>query len=224
VWCFRTPGRLAAVWVAFLVVAVFGLMSCTREVSGSSVKSSVDLGSVLLDADEIDDVMGTSGSEVLDEGNAPDDTIDANPPECHGLVYIAGEIEYGATNFTAMRWRIVGAENVGAVVEMVAQLPSVAKADEFIDEQTKAWEGCADEVITTKDKVGTSTTEDRVTAVRGRPHIVISSTLPLSSGMPCQHVLQAVSNVILDVSVCRNNVSDPAEAIASKLADRVQPG
>ena len=103
---------------------------------------------------------------------------------------------------------------------------SVAKADEFIEKQTKAWEGCADEVITGKDKVGTSTTQDRVTAVRARPHTVIASTLPLSSGMPwpCQHVLQAVSNVILDVSVCRNSVSDQAEAIASKLADRVQSG
>ena len=221
---FRTPGRLAAVWVAFLVVAAFGLMSCTREVSGSPVKLSVDLRAVLLDADEIADVMGTSGSEVVDEGNAPDDTIEANPPECHGVVYIAGEIEYASTNFTAMRWRIVRAENVGAVVEMVAQLPSVAKADEFIDEQTKAWEGCADEVITTKDKVGTSTSQDRVTAVRARPHTVIASTLPLSSGMPCQHVLQAVSNVVLDVCVCANNVSDQAEAIASTLADRVQSG
>jgi hypothetical protein len=220
---FRTPGRLAAVWVAFLVVAGFGLMSCAREVSGSPVKFSVDLGTVLLDADEFDDVMGTSGAEVRDEGNAPDDTVDANPPECHGLVYIAGEIEYASTNFTAMRWRIVHAENVG-VVEMVAQLPSVAKADEFIDKQTKAWEGCADKVITTKDKVGTSTTQDRVTAVRARPHTEIASTLPLDSGEPCQHVLQAVSNFVLDVSVCGNKVSDQAEAIASKLADRVQSG
>ena len=137
--------------------------------------SSVDLGTVLLDADEIDDVMGTSGSEVLDEGNAPDDTIEASPPECHGVVYIAGEIEYASTNFTAMRWRIVGAENVSTVVEMVAQLPSVAKADEFIEKQTKAWEGCADEVITSKDKAGTSTTQQRVTAVRARPHTVIAS-------------------------------------------------
>jgi serine/threonine-protein kinase len=229
----RTTGgqtaRLAALWVAFLVVAAFGLMSCTREVSGSPVKSSVDLGTVLLDAVEFDDVMGTSGSEVLDEGNTPDDTTDVDPPECHGLVYIAGEIEYGSTNFTAMRWRIVGAKNeVGAsVVEMVAQLPSVAKADEFIDEQTKAWEGCTDEVITTKDKGGTSTTQDRVTAVRARPHTVIASTDALSSEPSCphsQHVLQAVSNVILDVDVCGNNVSDQAEVIASKLADRVQSG
>jgi hypothetical protein len=228
VWCFRTPGRLAAVWIAFLVFAASGLMSCTREVSGSPGKSkavfSVDLGTALLDADEIDDVMGTSGSEVLDEGNAPDDTIEVNPPECHGLVYIAGEIEYGATNFTAMRWRIVGGENVGGVVEMVAQLPSVAKADQFIDEQTKAWKGCADEVITSKDKGSTSTTQQHVTAVRARPHIVIAS-IDMSSETPCQHgqhLLQAVSNVILDVSACGNSVSDPAEAIASKIADRVQ--
>ena len=48
--------------------------------------ASVDLGTVLLDADEIDDVMGTSGSEVLDEGNAPDDTIEADPQGCHGVV------------------------------------------------------------------------------------------------------------------------------------------
>jgi len=32
---------------------------------------SVNFGTVLLDAHEFDDVMGTSGSEVLDEGNAP---------------------------------------------------------------------------------------------------------------------------------------------------------
>jgi serine/threonine-protein kinase len=123
-----------------------------------------------------------------------------------------------------MRWRIVGAENVSTVVEMVAQLPSVAKADEFIDAQTKAWEGCADKVITSKDKAGTTTTQDRVTAVRARPHTVIASTVTVSSEMPCQHVLQAVSNVILDVSACGNSVSDPAEAIASKIADRVQSG
>jgi hypothetical protein len=226
----RTPGRLAAVWVAFLVVAAFGLMSCAREVSGSPVKSnamfSVDLGTVLLDAHEIDDVMGTSGRQVLAEGNAPDDTTDVNPPECHGVVYIAGEIEYASTNFTAMRWRIVGTENASAVVEMVAQLPSVAKADEFIDKQTKAWDGCVHEVITSKDKVGTSTTQERVTAVRAGPHTVIASMDKVSSerGCPGQHVLQAVSNVILDVSTCTNNVSDQAEAIASKLADRVQSG
>ena len=199
-------------------------MSCTREVSGSPAKSPVDLGTVLLDAGAIDDVMGISGSEVLDEGNAPDDTIDANPPECHGVVYIAGEIEYASTNFTAMRWRIVRAENVAAVVGMVAQFPSAAKADEFIDEQTKAWEGCADEVITTRDKVGAATTQDRVTAVTARPHTVMASTIPLSSGTPCQHVLQAVSNFVLDVSACGKNVSDQAEAIASKLAQRVQSG
>lgn len=221
----RPPVRLAAIWVAFLVVT-FGLTSCTREVSGPPVTTSVDLGAVLLDADEIDEVMDTSGSKVLDEGNAPDDTIEANPPECHGVVYIAGETEYAPTNFAAMRWRIVGAENVSSVVEMVAQLPSVAKADEFIELQTKAWEGCVEKIITSKDKGSTSTTQQRVTAVTARPHTVIAS-IDGPSETSCQHgqhLLQAASNFILDVSACRYNYSDQAEAIASKLADRVQSG
>jgi hypothetical protein len=223
-----TPGRLVAVWAVFLTIAGFGLMGCARDVSGSPVRSStmssVDLGSVLLDPDEIDDLLGTSGSKLLDEGSAPDDTIEVDPPRCHGVVYLGGEIEYASTNLTAMRWRIIGAADVASVVELVAQLPSVAKADEFIGAQTKAWEGCADEVITTRDKVGTSTTQDRVTAVRGGPHMVIASTLPLSSGKACQHVMQVVSNFVLEVSACGNNVSGQTEAIASKLADRVRTG
>ncbi len=218
-------------WVAVAVAAV-GLAGCTREVSGSSVTSNrastVDLGRVLLDADEIDEVIGTSGSEVLDEGNAPDDVTEVNPPECHGLVYIAGEIEYRSTNFTAIRWRVVGDGIASNVVEMAAQLPSAAKANEFIDEQTQAWERCSDTVIASKDKASGSTTQDRVTAVKAGPRMVIASMDSLSRDTPCrngQHLLQAVSTVILDVSVaCSQNVPNPAEAIASKLAARVQSG
>ena len=60
--------------------------------------------------------------------------------------------------------------------------------------------------------------------MRARPDTVIASTVGVSSETPCQHVLQAVSNFVLDVDACGNNVSDQAEAIASKLADRVQSG
>lgn len=220
---------MAGVWLAVAVAAV-GLMSCTREVSGSSVtadrSSTVDLGGVLLDADDIDEVLGTGGSEVLDEGDAPDDVTEVNPPECHGLVYIAGEAEYRSTNFTALRWRVVGDGDASNVVEMAAQLPTVAEADAFIDEQTQAWERCTDTVITSTDKASASTTQARVTAVKAGPRMVVASIDSLSGDTPCrngQHLLQAVSTVILDVSVaCSDDVPKPAEAIASKLADRVQ--
>jgi PknH-like extracellular domain len=108
-------------------------------------------------------------------------------------------------------------------VELVAQLRSVAIADEFIDKQTTAWEGCAAEVITTKEKVGTSITQDRVTAVRTGSHTVIASTVPLSRGMPCQHVLQVVSNFVLEASACGNNVSDhcPSDRVEARRQSRI---
>lgn len=64
-WCFRAPGRLAGLWITAMVIAAPGLTSCTHEVlPGSPGKSnatlSVDPGAVLLDANTIDDLMGTT--------------------------------------------------------------------------------------------------------------------------------------------------------------------
>jgi serine/threonine kinase PknH len=219
---------LLAAWAAVLVVTPLSLMGCAREVAGSGAKASstvaADPASVLLDAGEVDDVLEMSGLEVLDEGNAPDDTADVTPPQCHGLVYIAGEKEYGSTDFTAIGWRIVGTANASILVEAVADLPSAAKADEFIDQQATAWKGCVDKVITSKDKGGAWTTEDRVTEVKARPHMVVASSDSESGGSRCQHVLQAVSNVIVEVSLCDDKASGRAEAVASKLADKVGSG
>lgn len=218
-------GSGAAVWIAVLIATAFGMAGCTRAASpGPPVMHdatlSVDPAAVLLDAHDVDAAMGTTGAKVLDQGNAPDDTVDTNPPECHGLDYIAGVIEYAPTGFTAMGWRIVGVDNSNNVVQMVAQLPSVATADEFIDAQTKTWKACAGKVITNTDKTSKEATSDRITEVRTGPHTVIASQEG-RPGQPCQHVLQAVSNIILDVDACGGTVSNPAEAIASKLADRV---
>lgn len=176
---------------------------------------------MLLDVSEVNSMMDASDLEVIDEGDAPDDTIDADPPECHGVIYIVGETEYAPTDFTAMRWRVVASATTGTVVEAATQVPSASKADEFIDTQTKAWESCEGEVITAEEKTGGTTTQYRVGSVRARPHIVIAQTRVVSSDLRCQHVLQAVNDVILDVSACRNNVSDQAEQIASKLAGKV---
>jgi serine/threonine-protein kinase len=189
----------------------------------SAATLSVDPAAVLLDAREVDAAMGTTGAKVLDQGDEPDDTVDTDPPECHGLDYIAGVIEYVPTGFTAMGWRIVGVDNSSNVVQMVAQLPSVAKADDFIDAQAKTWKACAGKVITNTDKISRQATSDRVTEVRTEPHTVIASQE--GGQQPCQHgqhVLQAVSNIILDVDVCGGTVSDPAEAIAARLAGKVR--
>jgi serine/threonine-protein kinase len=200
------------------------MTGCTKEASPGppSIEHvlSIDPSAVLLDALAVDAAMGTAGAKVVDQGNAPDDTVDTKPPECHGLDYIAGTIEYAPTGFTAMGWRIVSV-NSGVVIQMVAQLPSVAAADKFIAAQTKSWKACEGKVITNTDKASREVSTDRITEVRTGPHTVTASQ-DGGPGKHCQHVLQAVSNIILDVDACSDTVSNPAEVIAAKLADRVQ--
>jgi serine/threonine-protein kinase len=227
-WGLRRPGSNSrfGVWIAVLVVSASGLTGCAHGASpappsAADAALSVDPSAVLLDALAVDAALGTVGAKVVDQANAPDDTVDTNPPECHGLDYTAGTIEYAPTGFTAMAWQIVRVENSGNVVQMVAQLPSVATADEFIATQTKNWKACEGKVFTNTDKASKQVTSDRVAEVRSGPHTVIAAQ-DGPPGQTCQHILQAVSNIILDVDACSDAVSNPAEAIAAKLADRVQ--
>lgn len=211
------------------MVTSVGLNGCSRAAtSGSPVMHdamlSVDPAAVLLDPHDVDAAMGISGAKVLDQGNTPDDTVDTKPAECHGLDYIAGVIEYAPTGFTAMGWRIVGVDASNNVVQMVAQLPSIAKADEFIDTQTTAWKSCVGIVITNTDKASKRASSDRTTDVHTGPHAVIASQEGIPGQASCQHaqhVLQAVSNIILDVATCGGSAPNPAEAIATALAERI---
>ena len=96
------------------VLAVFGVMGCTHVVSGAAVAPTsagpADIKALLLDKDEVNSIMETSDLVLAESGDGPDDTIDASPSECHGVIYISGEEEYGDTDFTEMRWEAVASE------------------------------------------------------------------------------------------------------------------
>jgi serine/threonine kinase PknH len=47
------------------------------------------------------------------------------------------------------------------------------------------------------------------------------ATLEGGNGYSCQHVLRALSNVIIEVDACREQVGDEANRIADKIADKV---
>lgn len=57
-----------------------------------------------------------------------------------------------------------------------------------------------------------STQADKVTALTVVPEM----------DLQCQHVLQAVSSVVLDISACGSNISDQAETVASKVAAKIE--
>lgn len=212
---------------AVFVLAVFGVVGCTQVVSGAAVAPSTvrpaDIESLLLDADEINSIMDTSDLELAESGDGPDDTIDASPSECHGVVYISGEAEYGNTDFTEMNWEAVASNN-GSVVQSVAEFPSPSDAAAFVKDQGKAWDSCRKVTITAVSKDDGTKTRYQVRSISTSNNTVTALTVVTETDWQCQHVLQAVSSFVLDISACGANISDQAETVASKVAARIGSG
>ena len=191
-------------------------------VAPSSVRPA-DMGALLLGADEINAIMDTSDLEVAESGDGPDDTVDASPSECHGVIYISGETEYGRTDFTEMRWEAV-ASQAGSVVQSVAKFPSSSNAAAFVEDQSKAWDSCRKVTITAVNKEDGTKTQYQVRSISAEKNKVTALTVVSETDWQCQHVLQTVSSFVLDISACGSNISDQAETVAAKLAAKIGSG
>lgn len=209
-----------------VVLAAFGVAACSQTVSGKAVAPSVrsaDIDGLLLDADEINTIMDTSDLEVAESGDGTDDTVDASPSECHGVIYIGGETEYGDSGYKEIRWQAVASTN-GSVVESVAKFPSPSDATAFVTDQGEAWDSCRKVTITAVSKEDGTKNQYQVRSISAQSDKVTALTVVTATDWQCQHLLQAVSSFVLDVSACGPNISDQAETVASKIAGRIGPG
>lgn len=206
------------------VLAVFGVTGCTQVVSGAAMAPTsvgpTDIKALLLDEDEVNSIMETSDLVLAESGDGPDDTIDASPSECHGVIYMSGEKEYGSTDFTEMRWEAVASES-GSVVQSVAKFPSSSDAAAFVEDQTTSWDSCRKVTITAVDKEDGTKNRYQVRSVSAQHDKVTALTVLADMDWQCQHVLQAVSSFVLDISACGSNISDQAETVASQVASKV---
>ena len=193
------------------------------EALAPSSREPADIQSLLLDADEVNSVMATSDLEVVESGDAPDDTVDASPSECHGVIYISGETEYGNTDFTEMRWEAV-ASNTGSVVQSVAKFPSSSDASSFVEDQAEAWDSCRKATITAVDKENGTKTRYQVQSISSQNDKVSALTTVSDTQWQCQHVLQAVSSYVLEISACASSISDEADTVASEVAAKIGSG
>ena len=181
----------------------------------------VDINTLLLSPGEINSIMGTADIVIKQTGQAPDDTADVSPIECHAEGYIAGTTEYSGNGLIAMRWQVLDNAN-GSVVQAVAQFPSSDAANKFIETWTPSWEACRGKAITEKDKATGREFGPPyiVTDVTAANHMI--TAVDARNGVAtCQHVLKAASNFVLDISACRDNISDQGQTITAKISAKI---
>jgi serine/threonine kinase PknH len=178
--------------------------------------------SVLLSADQINAIMGASAMTPGAVGTAMyNPTFTLSNPDCGATLTVAEAPVYAGSGFTAVleqRLREPGDPRQHLVGQAAVNFPSAAQAGAFVKSSAAKWKSCTGQTVTqtgpgktVRWSVGDLTgTDTRIV----QPH----TRAEPADGWHCQHVLSAVTNVVLDVDACGYRVTDEGSQIADKMA------
>ncbi|MDG4667672.1 sensor domain-containing protein [Mycobacterium sp. 236(2023)] len=224
-------GARAGVAIAATLLCV-GATACTSVVDATAVRGGDaspgtttilgerDLDSILLDERELNDLLGSSLIEVTGEvDKMTDDTADVSDPECVGALYTAEEPVYADTGYTAVLTRLAsesGDDYEHWVEESGVVLPTADAAEKFVAESATQWEDCGGQAVSVSDgddwydwDLNDAVTTDGILSQK--------STALDSIEWECEHALVAVSNVVLEASVCAERIADEASVLLTEM-------
>jgi serine/threonine-protein kinase len=152
----------------------------------------------------------------------PEDTL--SDEQCRGALIGYQTRVYKSSGYTAMLGQLLQKprSNPGYVVVQGAVIfASADQARGFVTVQAGQWRACAGITVTqTHDGKPNQWTFHDV--IGDAPKIALQRT-PASGAndVTCEHVLSAVSNLVLDVNVCAPQNADRASQVADAMAAKV---
>jgi serine/threonine kinase PknH len=214
IWLLAGAGAaVAAIVVVIVVIAMLG-GSTTKTVDKSA------LPSFLLSTDEAKSVIGADLTAV-DVVNHMDDGTDATQP-CSWLTGTAIKQMYDGTGYTGVADQALSATDPKSiwVAQTVVAFDSPDQAANVVKTFDGKWKNCVGKTVT----VNVSDEQRRWTfgdVTRSDSQLTQKATLEAGNGYACQHILRALSNVVIEVDVCREQVGDESNRIVDKIADKV---
>jgi serine/threonine-protein kinase len=183
------------------------------------------LDSFLLSPEQINALVGTTGivvdhnaTEMTDPG--PENTV--SDPRCLGALIGYQTPTYKSSGYTAMLAQLLKKPNSSPGYVVVQGAVIFASADQplvFVGAQAEQWRNCAGRSVTQVNN-GT-TTQWTFREISGNPPNIALAHSSADGAVVCQHVLSAVSNVVVDVNVCAPGTINQARLIANQVAAKV---
>ncbi|WP_435405206.1 sensor domain-containing protein [Mycolicibacterium houstonense] len=182
--------------------------------------AAADLAGLLLDPAAVGSIVG--GGALTASGPTPLtalSTATAAPPNCTGVVSPGNTQAWGASNPSGIAGSELTSTDPNTTVTQYLMLyPDAEKAATAQSDHINFWQPCANTTVTLTPpgQPATAINVGQVSLVDGRPTAILS--MP---GRSCQHVLEIVSNVAIDVLACGPTEADHAAEIAGKIAEKV---
>ncbi|MBY0386890.1 MAG: sensor domain-containing protein [Mycobacterium pseudokansasii] len=222
-------GAVVAVVVAVALIAVFATQGGGRKPAakpgGSTAPAAPAASSriepMLLGAAEVGQILGDQNMLVSAHGDqlrTPQGTL--SEPACLAAYEPLQESVYRTHSPSEVRSQVLhtqGENPAHRVIEAAAVFPSAEKARAFVQASADKWAACANQTV--KFTSSTKTSEWTFGDVTGAsPKIAQVRTETDGSGKACQHVLRAVSDVVIEVEACGTDIADGAGQIAEQMS------
>jgi serine/threonine kinase PknH len=214
----------AALLVIVLAALAGGRNSSSQSESPKAVPTVAPerIESVLLTASQINTIMGASSMQPGKLGEFPaKPSTRLSMPECNGALYPGETPTYDGSGYTKLNYLVStepGDTSNHFVDQDVATFPSADLARNFVKTSVSQWKSCASQVVSVTNDNGNTFRWSFGDVTGDAPKISQSTTQEDGRGWACQHVLSAVSNVVIDVRACSYGVTDQASRIADEIA------
>jgi serine/threonine kinase PknH len=192
--------------------------------AGPAGPAAIDLGTILLSAADISNIMGAN----MEIATQTQQTLTAagavSNPTCVGALDNLQAQVYQGSGFTAVRGQGLRSTNPPhRVYQAAVEFPTAERANAFVSTSANNWSACAGQTVTVTN--GNETTSWAFAELNGAPpRIVQRHTEGVANGRVCQHVLSAVSNVVIEVQACsQGGIANEGGQIANQMAAKVTP-
>jgi hypothetical protein len=198
------------------------------------------LPDLMLSPDEIDSMLGTRGTTsdppFTNLGEDPVHRTDYTfPPECKYTIHAGLASEYvdsgntGVYGYHDIAPTPPGASQLESpdVYQFVVLFPSPEQAGAFVTTSAQRWPACANRQDTVPADGTHPELQWKVGSVSNANGVLSTSVTVTVNGdganvtMPCQRVLTARRNVVIDDDACRKDVGDLGVTIANQIGAKV---
>jgi hypothetical protein len=181
------------------------------------------VGSVLLTAEEVDSIVGTTKIEAKEiSDHMTSDPLPMSNPNCVGAFSDAVKSVYEGSGYTGVSDQVllIHEPNQVWVNQTAVTFPSADQAGGFLNTSANKWNACAGQTVTITFSDGdTRWTFGEVS--RSDSQITQVVTEKESSGWSCQHTLRSVSNVVIEALACDDHITDEASRLVEKMAAKL---
>jgi serine/threonine-protein kinase len=179
------------------------------------------LPSILLNAEQINTMVGGSGMQVSATMPALENSpFQLSIPDCAGALNAGVGSVYAGSGYTAVADQRVDepANNAHQVIQVVVDFPSADQARAFVTNSAGKWKACAGKTVTQSIN-GEQLRYSLGPLVGDVPKITLMVTT--EGGGLGQRALSAVSNVVIDVTAFGYRITDDAGRVADAIAANV---